>query len=197
MRGKWRILALFGCLFLGLMCLGTTAMAEEKVLEEMSLEEVFSLSLEDLMNVTTTTSTRRETTTNKAPATMTLITEAEIKRSGARDLKELLDRMPGYTYWEYFMTKWSGQSFRGIASNSNKVKFLLNGHEVATPFWKVHWKKRARNLGPRSVIGLTSQNPPHLFLIHHPCLTRARHTSLPRKSHWSITCTAWTDTLDR
>jgi len=139
MREGCRIFVLAGCVFFVLICLGTTAMAQEKVVEEMTIDELFSMSLDDLMNATTTTATRRETTTNKAPATMTLITEAEIKRSGARDLKELLDKVPGYTNWRYFMTNWHGSSFRGIASNSSKIKLLLNGHEVATPYWKVHY----------------------------------------------------------
>ena len=55
------MLVLAGCVFLVLACFGTTAMAQEKDIEEMTMDEVFSMSLDDLLKVTTTTATGRET----------------------------------------------------------------------------------------------------------------------------------------
>ena len=86
-----KLLFLIPILFLSFHALMSSAAAKEEPLTE----DLFSLSLEDLMNIEIVTATRHKTLLRKAPATATVITAQEIRNMGARSLKDALRMVPG------------------------------------------------------------------------------------------------------
>jgi len=67
---------------------------------------------------------------DKAPAIVTVITGKEVRKSGARDLYDILARVPGFgvsiSRYGLMMSE-----VRGIKTiNSEKIKFLIDGHSV-------------------------------------------------------------------
>lgn len=92
------------------------------------------LSLEKLLNLKVTTATLTEVDLDKVPSAMSVITETEIRRSGARDLYELLDNVRGIAVRATnHIGNIKGINIRGTTSNFNKVKILINGHNILHP----------------------------------------------------------------
>jgi outer membrane cobalamin receptor len=95
------------------------------------LEEIRWLQAESVI----TLATRHETTISKAPGIATVITAKQIKQMGFRTLVDVLKIVPGFDV----SMKWSGTrniSVRGGGfRNSEKVRFLIDGHAVNDPFW--------------------------------------------------------------
>jgi len=138
MRKKAKCIILSGCLFLVVTCFCTVSVAQETDVE-MSMEQLYSMSLDDLLNVQITTSTLTQKSVIKAPSSMTLITEATIKRTGARNLFEVLDRVVGIDIRYYFNQGLKSPTIRGISTNYSKVKFLRDGHPVNERMWGNHF----------------------------------------------------------
>lgn len=136
---KRKYLVLVAGLFLVLTCFCPVSMAEESAVEKLSMEELYAMPLDDLLGVKITTSTLTEKAIIKAPSSMTLITEAEIKRSGAMSLFALLDKVVGIDIRHYFNQGIKTVSMRGISTNYNKVKFLRDGHPVNERMWGNHY----------------------------------------------------------
>jgi outer membrane receptor protein involved in Fe transport len=88
------------------------------------------LSLEELLNIVVTTSSRSEEGLNDAPNTMYVITRDEICRRGYRTLREVLRTIPGMNVFHKDI-QFVGQ-VRGIAPNDNeKIALLVNGHDIS------------------------------------------------------------------
>lgn len=96
-------------------------------------EDVFELSIEDLLNLSVelTTGSFLELDLKSSPISLTLINKDQIELSGARHLSELLEiYVPGF---QYMYNKWNGViwGMRGVAADRNtKVVFLINGHQM-------------------------------------------------------------------
>ena len=58
----------------------------------------FEMSLEDLMKVEVTVASKKALTTRESPGIVTLITEEEIRNSGAQDLIDILKMVPGFDF---------------------------------------------------------------------------------------------------
>src|SRR3974377_480053 len=58
----------------------------------------FEMSLEDLMKVQVTVASKKALTTRESPGIVTLITEEEIRNSGAQDLIDILQMVPGFNF---------------------------------------------------------------------------------------------------
>ncbi|HEV6965596.1 TonB-dependent receptor [Roseateles sp.] len=100
------------------------------------------LSLEELGNVTITSTSRREQRLADAPASLFVITADDIRRSGATRLPEALRLAPNLHVAEAY-TGGYAISARGFNGNSaNKLLVLIDGRSVYTPlfagvFWDV------------------------------------------------------------
>jgi outer membrane receptor for ferrienterochelin and colicins len=61
------------------------------------------LSLDDILNLTVETASKKKESAREAPATINVITDDEIRAYGARNVADLLERLPGLhmidTYW--------------------------------------------------------------------------------------------------
>lgn len=92
--------------------------------------DYFDMSIEDLMNVQVTTAGRKEQSINMAASNITVITEEEIKNSGAQTLADILERLPGV----YVATQGSGIKtvyIRGIGERYNdKTLLLVDGYPM-------------------------------------------------------------------
>ncbi len=92
-------------------------------------EDLFEMSLEELMEVEIGVASRKATTQKESPGIVTVITRDEIQKSGARDLIDILRLVPGFdvtfdAYGNY------GVSVRGIWANEGKVLVLMDGLEM-------------------------------------------------------------------
>lgn len=89
--------------------------------------DMYSLSLEELMNITVISSTKTEMSIQKAPSVIRLFTKEDIKENGFQTLREVLDQVPGFEIQEYragHQLTW----VRGVQSRyNNKVLLLIDG----------------------------------------------------------------------
>src|SRR3954464_8248999 len=103
---------------------------------------VTAISLEDLMNLKLTSVSKREQKLGKAAAAIFVITQDEIRRSGARNIPEALRLAPGLEVARIDENKWAIAS-RGFNGRfTNKLLVLIDGRSIYTPlfsgvFWDV------------------------------------------------------------
>src|SRR3989339_980097 len=98
------------------------------ITEEFLTEAIWFGSVEEV-----TIATRHETKISKAPGIVTVITAEEIKNLGYRTFVEILRTIPGFEILKSGDTGVVVPAVRGITS-SNKVRLILNGHFVNSPF---------------------------------------------------------------
>ena len=100
----------------------------------------FDLSLEELGTVRVQTASRRAETLNAVPAAVYVITEEEIRRSGATSIPEALRLAPGVEVARNGAHEWT-ISIRGFNNElSNKLLVLINGRSVYSPLYAgVFW----------------------------------------------------------
>ena len=100
------------------------------------------LSLEDLMNLEVTTVSRRSEKLTEAASAIQVITEEDIRRSGATSLPEALRLAPNLQVAQVDSRQWA-ISARGFNNGlANKLLVLMDGRTVYTPlfagvFWDV------------------------------------------------------------
>jgi outer membrane cobalamin receptor len=87
------------------------------------------MSLEDLMNVDIEVATETKQTLREAPGIVTVINAADIKRIGARDLKEVLETVPGITFGQDVIGVISTIN-RGIWGQEGRMLVLVDGVEM-------------------------------------------------------------------
>ncbi|MBT4548926.1 MAG: TonB-dependent receptor plug domain-containing protein, partial [Gammaproteobacteria bacterium] len=107
-----------------------------------SSDELFELSLDQLMQLEVKIATGTQKTLSKAPAAVTLITADDLKKTGATNVIEALEGVPGVhvRYNRSFYTPFI--HIRG--TNTNQVILMVNGQSlrsVISPwpqdvFWK-------------------------------------------------------------
>lgn len=94
------------------------------------IKKLLTLSIEELMNLKVTTSSKEETTIKEAPGIISVVTAEEISEFGGESLFEIINRMPN-------TISHIGHSFDVVAIRggdltifSGKVSYLLNGHPI-------------------------------------------------------------------
>ncbi|WP_199609776.1 TonB-dependent receptor plug domain-containing protein [Flocculibacter collagenilyticus] len=113
-----------------------TALAYNTGAEAKQPQDVFSLSLDELLNVDVNVSSTTESRQQFLPASVTVIHRSEIQYSGGRTLNDVLNLyVPGY-----FKAEDKDDTigaFRGVApDNNSKVLLLIDGIKVnADWFW--------------------------------------------------------------
>ena len=105
-----------------------------------STEQLKRLSLEDLMQVEVTSVSRSATALADAPSALRVITQQEIRRSGATLLPEVLRLADNLTVAQKNAHDW-GISARGFTSElGNKLLVMIDGRTVYTPLFSgVRW----------------------------------------------------------
>jgi outer membrane cobalamin receptor len=79
--------------------------------------------------------TRHETPVRKAPAIATVITAKEIRNMGARNLLDILRKVPGVGISIHDLSVYHAIEIRGVRTTwSEKVLFMIDGHRLNTEF---------------------------------------------------------------
>ena len=100
-------------------------------------------SLEDLMNIKVTSVSKKEQNLSKAGAAIFVITQEDIRRSGATNIPDLLRMVPGVNVAQIDASNWA-ISIRGFNDRyANKVLVLIDGRSVYSPdFGGVEWDEQ-------------------------------------------------------
>ncbi len=105
-------------------------------------EGLFSMSLEELMNLEVTSAFKKPQSIKDTPAAVFVITQEDIRRSGASSIPELLRMVPGVNVAKIDNGNWavSIRGFNGIFSD--KLLVLMDGRTLYDPlfsgvFWDV------------------------------------------------------------
>src|SRR5262245_56056053 len=89
-------------------------------------KDYFELSLEELMSIPVSVASKSELPVRESPGIISVITEQEIKNSGARDLIDVLSLIPGVQFGSDVQGV-AGISIRGNWAYEGKVLVLLDG----------------------------------------------------------------------
>ena len=94
--------------------------------------DVFQLSLEDLLDIKVVSASRKEEKQHLAPGVMTIVTAQEIKKFGARHLRDIIDRLVGIQVLGSHQDFHSKTSLRAVNSSHHEdtVLILFNGRPV-------------------------------------------------------------------
>ena len=111
----------------------TTALAE-------SDGDLFGLNLTQLMNLEVVSATKRPQTLADTAAAMHVISQDDIRRSGATTLPEVLRQAPGVEVARINASTWA-VTVRGFQSQfANKLLVMVDGRSVYTPLFSgVYW----------------------------------------------------------
>ena len=103
-------------------------------------KDLASASLEDLMNIQITSVSKTEQKISEAAAAIFVITQEDIRRSGATNIPDALRMVPGVQVAQVDSNKWA-ISARGLNDvYSNELVVLVDGRRVYTPtFGGVFW----------------------------------------------------------
>jgi len=124
-----RLLQLTVLCFLG--CFVELAPASGKLAEDQFL----NLSIEELMNVKVTTVSRRPQKLTEVASAVFVITQDDIRRSGATSIPDALRMAPGVQVERIDTNKWA-VSVRGFNGRfANKLQVLMDGRSVYSPLF--------------------------------------------------------------
>jgi iron complex outermembrane receptor protein len=102
--------------------------------------DLTELSLEDLMDIEITSVAKKSQKLSEAAAAIFVITQEDIRRSGATSIPEALRMVPGLEVARIDANKWAITS-RGFNGRfANKLLVLIDGRTVYTPLYSgVYW----------------------------------------------------------
>ena len=111
-----------------------------------STQDFTKMSIEDLMKIKVTSASKKSQPLDSAPAAISVITQNDIHRSGARTIVEALRLIPGveigrYTqnYYAVTIRGFNNPNFDG--SNGNKLLVLIDGRSIYMPYTStVYWE---------------------------------------------------------
>jgi len=136
MRTKTHILVVLVLCLSGLITPQSQAFAEQQDANEP--EDFLDMSIEELMNMEVVTPSRKPQLLDTAPSNITVITEKEIRDSGAQTLAELLERLPGV----YIPTQGNGEEslyIRGVGERyNNKTLLMFDGYPLRHLYYYAH-----------------------------------------------------------
>jgi len=124
---------IFGAILLLAVCVASAFAAGQADLTQ--------LSLEDLMNITITSVSKKAQPLSDAPAAVFVITADDIRRSGATSIADALRMVPGLQVAKLDANKWAITS-RGFNGRfANKLLVLMDGRSIYTPWFSgVFWE---------------------------------------------------------
>ena len=104
---------------------------------------LIELSLEELMNVEVTSVSRRSQKISEVASAIFVITQDDIRRSGATSIPEALRMAPGVVVSRIDASKWA-IGIRGFNGRSaNKLQVLMDGRSVYNPLYAgVQWEQQ-------------------------------------------------------
>src|SRR5689334_20181355 len=108
--------------------------------QNQGVPDIARMSIEDLMNMEVTSVSKRTQRVADAAAAVFVITQEDIRRSGAASIPEALRMVPGLQVARIDENKWAIGS-RGFNGRfDNKLLVLIDGRSVYTPLFSgVYW----------------------------------------------------------
>src|SRR6266403_2399039 len=121
--------------FLSVLLAGSTVAQNPR-----NVPDVTAMSMEDLMNLQVTSVSKRTQKVADAAAAIFVLTQEDIRRSGANSIPEALRLVPGLQVARIDQNKWAIGS-RGFNGRfDNKLLVLIDGRSVYTPLFSgVYW----------------------------------------------------------
>jgi len=103
-------------------------------------KDIFNMGLEQLMNIEIVTASRKSQSLLKTAAAVHIITQEDIRRSGATSLPEVLRGVPGLQIAQIDANNWA-ISIRGLNDRfSNNLLVMIDGRSIYNPlFGGVYW----------------------------------------------------------
>jgi iron complex outermembrane receptor protein len=103
-------------------------------------KDLTSSSIEDLMNMEVTSVSKKEQKLSEVAAAIFVITQEDIRRSGATNIPDCLRMVPGLNVAQINPNTWA-ISARGFNSQfTNKLLVLIDGRAIYSPlFGEVYW----------------------------------------------------------
>jgi iron complex outermembrane receptor protein len=103
-------------------------------------EELIGLSLEELLQVTVTSVSRKPESLSTTSAAIFVITQNDIRRSGARTIPDALRMAPGVQVAQVDASTWAITSRGSNGIFANKLLVLMDGRTVYDPLFSgVYW----------------------------------------------------------
>ena len=142
---------LWGRVFSLLLLLGSSGLVlftqKAQAQEGGGLDDLLSLSIEDLRNVEVTSVSRKPENQFRAASAVTVLTDDDIKRSGATSIADALRLVPGLNVARIDSSRWAITSRGFNRQFSNKLLVLIDGRSVYTPLFSgVFWDVQDTNL---------------------------------------------------
>ncbi|HET6219655.1 MAG TPA: TonB-dependent receptor [Acidobacteriaceae bacterium] len=127
--------------------LASASWAERSYADQDSAAPLKQMSLAELGNVEVTTASKEPEEVWKTPAAIYVITQEDIRRSGATNLPDVLRLAPGVEVAQIDSDHWS-VSIRGFGAElANKLLVLIDGRSVYAPLYAgVYWQAQATPL---------------------------------------------------
>lgn len=138
---------LLGCALSTALAFSSFAQTDSTQVAESSTEktinsDIFDMSLEALLNMEISVGGSNKLTLRETPGIITVITEREIRTSGARDMVDLLRTVPGFEF-AGDIENTIALGVRGNYGQEGKVLLLIDGQEInETGYGTVVWGNR-------------------------------------------------------
>lgn len=126
-----------------LMCFSNLLQAAEDKDSSGSSMDLVGMSLEELLDIEVTSVSKKKEKLHAAAAAVYVLTEEDIRRSGASNIPDLLRLVPGLSVARLDASSWSVTS-RGFSGRyAQRLLVLIDGRSVYTPLFSgVEWEAR-------------------------------------------------------
>lgn len=128
-------------LFLFSLCFSAPVIAAPtEKLPKLSFEELKDMDIEELMNITVRSVSKKEESLSDAAAAVFVISQEDIRRSNATTIPELFRMVPGMQVAQIDSNKWAVTSRGSNSRFSNKLLVLIDGRSIYTAYFSgVFW----------------------------------------------------------
>jgi outer membrane receptor for ferrienterochelin and colicin len=107
------------------------AQAGQQQSDPQARDDLSKLNLEDLMNITVYSASKRVQNSSDAPSSVTVITADEIQRYGYRSLAEILESVRGfYVTYDRDYSFVGVRGFGRLGDSNNRLLVLIDGHRI-------------------------------------------------------------------
>jgi iron complex outermembrane receptor protein len=121
--------------------IGLAALAAIPAYSQSAQKDLSQMSVEDLMNLQVTSTSKKEEPVKRAAAAIFVITQEDIRRSGATNIPDLLRMVPGLDVAQASGTTWAVSSRGFNGQDANKLLVMIDGRTAYSPivsgvFWE-------------------------------------------------------------